>query len=71
MADYESKAVVTKISAVSRIAIKIRYTIEYSEERAIQDAEGLDMEMERTLLFEDANSIVDKQADDILKTFQK
>lgn len=70
---YESKAVVTKITATSRVAIKIRdnyYTVEYSEERAITDIEGVDVEAERVALFDAVNNIVDTQAEDIIKTFQ-
>lgn len=70
----ESKAIVTKINAVSRVAIKVRdnfYTIEYSEERTIPDVEGIDLEAERTMLFDDVNAVVDKQAEDIINTFQK
>jgi hypothetical protein len=71
---YESKAIVTKINATSRIAIKIRdnfYTVEYSEERSIPDVEGIDVEQERLLLFDAVNGVVDAQAEDIIKTFQK
>ena len=71
---YESKAVTTKISATSRVAIKIRdnyYTVEYSEERSIPELEGIDVETERTILFDDVNKVVDAQAADILNTFQK
>lgn len=75
MADkYESKAVVTEISAVSRVAIKIKdnfYTIEYSEKRAIPDVEDIDLDKERVVLFDDVNAIVDAQAEDIVKSFQK
>ena len=71
---YESRAKVTKISATSRVAIKVRdnfYTVEYSEERSIPDVDGVDMEQERLALFDACNQIVDSQCDDILKTFQK
>jgi hypothetical protein len=71
---YESKAIVTKINATSRIAIKVRdnfYTVEYSEERSIPDVEGIDVEQERILLFDAVNGVVDAQAEDIIKTFQK
>lgn len=74
METYESKAVVTEISAVSRVAIKIKdnfYTIEYSEKRAIPDVEDIDLERERVVLFDDVNRIVDAQAEDIIKSFQK
>lgn len=74
MAEYTSKAIPTKISATSRVAIKIRdnyYTVEYTEERAVADVEGVDMEKERMILFDDVNRIVDTQAQDILQTFRK
>lgn len=70
---YESKAVTTKISATSRVAIKIRdnyYTVEYSEERSLPDIEAIDVETERMILFDDVNKVVDAQAADILNTFQ-
>ena len=73
MEEYTSKAVVTKISATSRVAIKVRdnfYTVEYTEERAIPDVDGIDIEAERRLLFDAVNGVVDAQADDILRTFQ-
>ena len=71
---YESKAKVTEINAISRVAIKIRdnyYTVEYSEKRSIPEVEGVDIEAERGLLWNDVNATVDNQANEILKTFQK
>ena len=71
--DYTPKAVVTEISATSRVAIKVRdnfYTVEYTEKRAVPDVEGIDIEAERLALFDAVNGIVDAQADDILRTFQ-
>ena len=71
--EYTSKAVVTKISATSRVAIKVRdnfYTVEYTEERAIPDVEGIDVEAERLALFDAVNGIVDAQAEDIIRSFQ-
>ena len=71
--NYVSKAVVTEISATSRVAIKVRdnfYTVEYTEKRAIPDVEGVDIDAERIALFDAVNGIVDAQADDILRTFQ-
>lgn len=71
---YESKAIVTTIKATSRNSIKIgdnHYTVEYSEERTIPDVEGVDIEMERNLLFDDVNNIVDKQSEDIISAFSK
>lgn len=70
---YESKAVVTAIKATSRVAIKIRdnfYTVEYTEERAIPDVAGVDIEKEQEILFDSVNAVVDSQAEDIIKTFQ-
>jgi len=71
---YTPKATVTKISAVSRVAVKIRdnfYTVEYSEERSIVEDANTDMEQERKCLFDDVNAIVDSQVEDIISTFQK
>lgn len=73
MEDYTPKAKVTKISATSRVAIKIKdnfYTVEYSEERSIPDVEGIDISAERDFLFDAVNDVVDRQAEEILKTFR-
>ena len=73
MSDYISQAKVTKISATSRVAIKIKdnfYTVEYSEERELPNSESIDMIMVRDILFDDVNAVVDKQAEDIIKTFR-
>lgn len=70
---YEPKSKVTKITATSRAAVKIRdnyYTIEYSEERSVPDVEGVDIEQERIALWTDANTTVDNQIADIVKTFK-
>lgn len=74
MAEYVSKAVVTTIKATSRVAIKIRdnfYTVEYTEERAIPDIEDVNIEEEQKQLFDSVNGVVDEQAEDIIRTFQK
>ena len=71
---YEVKGVPTKITATSRVAIKIRdnyYTGECSEERSIPDVEGVDIEKERQGLFDDVNATVDGQIEDIYNTFNK
>ena len=73
MDNYVSKAIVTEISATSRVAIKVKenfYTVEYSEKRAIPDVDGIDVEAERIALFDAVNGIVDAQAEDIIRTFQ-
>ena len=71
---YEVKGVPTKITATSRVAIKIKdnyYTVECSEERSIPDVEGVDIEKERQALFDDVNATVDGQIEDIYNTFNK
>ena len=71
---YEVKGVPTKITATSRVAIKIRdnyYTVECSEERSIPDVEGVDIDKERQALFDDVNATVDGQIEDIYNTFNK
>lgn len=73
MDNYESKAIVTEISATSRVAIKVRenfYTVEYTEKRAVPDVDGIDIEAEREQLFAAVNYIVDTQAEDILRMTQ-
>lgn len=72
--DYEVKGVPTKITATSRAAIKLKdnyYTVECSEERAIPDVDGVDIEKERQALFDDVNATVDMQIEDIYNTFKK
>ena len=69
---FESKAIITKISATSRASIKMgeRYfTVEYSEERAIPNFEDTDIEQERKALWNDVNNECDGQIEEIYKTF--
>ena len=71
---YEVKGITTKITATSRVAIKIKdnyYTVECSEDRSIPDVEGVDIEKERQALFDDINATVDRQIEDIYNTFKK
>ena len=71
---YEVKGISTKVTATSRVAIKIKdnyYTVECSEERSIPDVEGVDIEKERQALFDDVNATVDRQIEDIYNTFNK
>ena len=73
MNEYTPKAIVTEISATSRVAIKVRdnfYTVEYSEKREVPDVEGIDLEQERIALFDAVNGIVDAQAEDIIRMAQ-
>lgn len=74
MDKYESKATVTKISATSRVAIRLKdnyYTVEYSEERTIPDVDGVILKEERAALFDAVNAVVDAQAEDIVRSFSK
>lgn len=72
--EYEQLAVTSKIAVCSRASVKVRdsyYTVEYSEERAIPDVVGVDIEKERQLLWDTCNSEVDNQIEDILKNMMK
>ena len=77
MQQYISKAKPTIIKFSSRASIKIvnngdhYYTIEYGEERQIDNFEEVDMDKERQLLIDDCNNQVDRQIEDIVKTFLK
>lgn len=74
MDKYESKATVNKISATSRVAIRLKdnyYTVEYSEERTIPDVDGVILKEERAALFDAVNAVVDAQAEDIVRSFSK
>ena len=69
---YEQKAITTTIRATSRVSVKVStkggdnfYTVEYCEERAIPDVEGVDLEAEKKILWDDVNREVDTQVEDI------
>ena len=69
---YEVKAKITKISATSRMSIRVKenyFTIEYTEERAIPDIEGVDINKEREALWDAVNGQCDDQAGIIYSTF--
>lgn len=73
MAEYVSKAITTTIRATSRASVKIRdnfYTVEYCEERAIPDVEGVNLDEERMALWITVNTECDNQISDIVKTFK-
>jgi len=70
MSNYERHTIPTEISATSRCALKIKdtyYTVEASESRRVIEAEGIDLDKEYELLFDEINSVVDKQCSDIIK----
>ena len=74
IADYESKAITTQIRATSRVAVKIKdnfYTLEFTEERTVPEVEGVDLERERTLLWDSVNASVDEQVEELMQAFAK
>ena len=62
----------TLISASSSVTIKIKdnyYKVEYKEEREL--CEGDNVDFERQSLWDDVNTTVDTQAEDIVRTFNR
>ena len=71
--EYVSMMATTEISDTSRCAVKIKdnfYTIEASETKTVIDDGGIDMDKEWSILFDELNSVVDNQCNDIIKTFE-
>lgn len=61
----------TIIKATSRASIKVGdsfYTIEYGEERSVEDTDNL--ESERADLWETCNGEVDRQIEEIMQMFK-
>ena len=79
MDNYISKAEPKIIKFSSRASIKIvdkskqehYYTVEYGEERQINNFNEVDIQKERQLLIDDCNYQVDKQVEEIVETFLK
>lgn len=78
MEQYVSKAVPKVIKFSSRASIKIvannqdhYYTVEYGEERQIDNFEEVNIDKERQMLIDDCNLQVDKQVEEIVTTFLK
>ena len=78
MDNYISKAIPKIIKFSSRASVKIvnngqdkYYTIEYGEERQIDNFNEVDIEKERQILIDDCNNQVDEQIEEIIKTFLK
>lgn len=72
MENYEPKARISKIQATSRMSLKVKdnyFTVEYTEERTIPDVEGVDIEQEKSALWDAVNNEVDNQAEVIYNTF--
>lgn len=73
MDNYESKAIIAKITATSRASIKISdsyYTLEYAEERLIPDIEDIDIEEERRILWRVVNKEVDDQIEETIRALK-
>lgn len=75
---YKSHAVPTEISATSRASIKVStrngdnfYTVEAYQKKTITEVEGLDIDAEYALLFDDLNKIIDNQCEDIIRSIKK
>ena len=72
--EYVSKAKTIKITATSRMSIKVKdnyFTVEFSEERSIPDVEGVDLAKEKEALWDAVNNEVDNQGALIVETFSK
>lgn len=74
--NYIPKAIPKVIKFSSRASIKITnngqdhyYTVEYGEERQIDDFNEVDIDKERQFLIDDCNNQVDNQVKEIVETF--
>ena len=75
---YETHSVPTEISATSRASIKVStksgdnfYTVEAYQKRTITEVEGVDIDSEYAMLFDDLNKIIDNQCEDIIRSLKK
>lgn len=69
---YEQKAITHSIRFTSRASIKIGesfYTMEACEERIIPDIDSVDVEEEKKLLWNELNTQVDDQLEDIKRVY--
>ena len=60
---------VTKITQTMRMAVKIRdnfYTVEYQEERALPNLPSIDLEQEKSILFDSCRDNIYKQVQEIV-----
>ena len=72
--NYNSKAVTTQITATYRMSIKIHdnfHTVEYTEQRTIPDVDGVNIEKEKQLLWNDVVEEIENQVDDIIASYKK
>ena len=62
---------ITTIKAISRASVKIKdsfYTVEYGEERSLDDTDNIDEEREK--LWIACNGEIDNQLEDIVQSFK-
>lgn len=72
--DIMGMAKTVSIKFTSRASVKVGdsfYTVEACEERAIPDIENINIEEERSDLWDTVNEECDKQIEQILETFKK
>ena len=72
--EYEVKARTKTITATSRASIKVGdsfYTLEFTEERTIPQTSTVNLTLEKDMLWDEVNLQVDKQIEDVLRTFKK
>lgn len=75
--EYESKLIVSSLRYTSRVAVKIKdnfFTVEACEERVLPDqcnAEEVDWDKERKMLWDQINGDVDEQVQEIRDYFAK
>jgi hypothetical protein len=70
---YEPKAKTNSIKATSRASVNIKnnyYTVEYSEERVIPELPDIDIEQEKSYLWDAVNKQCDDQIEEIVKSFK-
>ena len=70
---YSSKAITTQITATYRVSTKIHdnfHTVEYTEQRMIPDVDGVDIEQEKALLWDDVVAEIENQLDDIVDSYK-
>ena len=71
---YMPKAKITTIKYSSRASIKVKdsfYTMEYGEERQIDNFDEVNIDLEKQALIDDCNKVVDDQLQEIIQMSYK
>lgn len=69
MDDYKPKAITKTIKFSSRASVKVKeayYTMEYGEERQIDNFDDVNIDKEIQLLTDDCNKVVDRQVEEVV-----